>query len=79
MEDIFKKDLSGAMVSPDEPGYDILISSIFDTMKLAYELNSGYHTPDEVRGYLSRITGRAVDSSVTLLPPSMWTSGKTSA
>ena len=25
MEDIFKKDLSGAMVSPDEPGYDQLI------------------------------------------------------
>ena len=49
MEDIFKKDLSGAMVSPDEPGHDQLINSIFDTMKLAYELNEGYHTPDEVR------------------------------
>ena len=48
MEDIFKKDLSGALVSPDEPGYEQLIASIFDTMKLAYELNSGYHTPDEV-------------------------------
>ncbi len=49
MEDIFKKDLSGTMVSPDEPGYEQLINSIFDTMKLAYELNEGYHTPDEVR------------------------------
>lgn len=69
MEDIFKKDLSGAMVSPDEPGYDELINAIWDTMKLANELNTGYHTPDEVRGYLSRITGQEVDSSVTLLPP----------
>ena len=67
MEDIFKKDLSGAMVSPDEPGYDELINAIWDTMKLANELNTGYHTPDEVRGYLSRITGQEVDSSVTLL------------
>lgn len=69
MEDIFEKDLSGAMVSPDEPGYDKLINSIFETMRLAYELNDGYHTPEETRSYLSRITGREIDPSVTLLPP----------
>lgn len=32
MENIFKKDLSGALVSPNEPGYDELINSIFDTI-----------------------------------------------
>ena len=69
MEDIFKKDLSGELVSPDEPGYDKLINAIWDTMKLAAELNVGWHTPEEVRSYLSRITGREVDESVTLLPP----------
>lgn len=67
MENIFKKDLSGALVSPNEPGYDELINSIFDTMKLAYELNTGYHSPEEVRDYLSQIIGRKVDESVTLL------------
>lgn len=69
MENIFKKDLSGALVSPNEPSYDELINSIFDTMKLAYELNTGYHSPEEVRDYLSQIIGRKVDESVTLLPP----------
>lgn len=69
MENIFKKDLSGALVSPNEPGYDELINSIFDTMKLAYELNTGYHSPEEVRDYLSQIIGWKVDESVTLLPP----------
>ena len=69
MEDIFKKDLSGAMVSPNEPGYDQLISSIFATMKLAYELNTGYHTPEEVHDYLCRITGKEIDPSTTLLLP----------
>ena len=69
MDDIFKKDLSGEMVSPNEPGYDRLINAIWDTMKLANELNAGYHSPEEVRDYLSRITGRPVDPSVTLLPP----------
>lgn len=67
--DIFEKDLAGEMVSPKDPGYDELINSIWDTMKLAAELNDGYHTPDEVRNYLSRITGREIDPSVTLLPP----------
>lgn len=66
---IFERDLAGEMVSPNDPGYDELINSIWDTMKLAAELNDGYHTPDEVRNYLSRITGREVDPSVTLLPP----------
>ncbi len=69
MDDIFHKDLSGEMVSPNEKGYDKLINAIWDTMKLANELNSGYHTPDEVRDYLSRITGKDIDPSVTLLPP----------
>lgn len=57
MENIFKKDLSGALVSPNEPGYDELINSIFDTMKLAYELNTGYHSPEEVRDYLRKLSG----------------------
>lgn len=66
---IFERDLAGETVSPSDPGYDELINSIWDTIKLAAELNDGYHTPDEVRNYLSRITGREVDPSVTLLPP----------
>lgn len=32
MNDIFAKDLSGEMVSPDEPGYDELIADIFATI-----------------------------------------------
>ena len=63
MEDIFQKDLSGEMVSPDEPGYNDLINAIWDTMRLADELNTGHHTPDEVRDFLSRITGREIDPS----------------
>lgn len=69
MKNIFERDLAGETVSPSDPGYDELINSIWDTMKLAAELNDGWHTPDEVRSYLSRITGREIDPSVTLLPP----------
>lgn len=38
MNDIFSKDLSGEMVSPNEPGYDALIDDIFRTMETAQEL-----------------------------------------
>ena len=64
--DIFEKDLSGAMVSPDEPGYDKLISTIFDTMAATAEMNAkGWLTPEEVHEYLRRITGREIDKSTT--------------
>lgn len=69
MNDIFKRDLNGEMVSPSDPGYDDLINTIWDTMKTASVLNDGYHTPDEVRQILEKIIGREVDASVTLLPP----------
>lgn len=69
MNSIFAKDLAGEMVSPNDPGYEELINSIWNTLKLTAELNDGYHTPEEVRNYLSSITGSEIDPSVTLLPP----------
>ena len=44
MKNIFEKDLSGEMVSPNEPGYEALISDIFATIKTATEMNTGYRT-----------------------------------
>ena len=41
MKSIFEKDLSGEMVSPNEPGYDALIDDIFTTIKVATEMNMG--------------------------------------
>ncbi len=40
MKDIFEKDLSGEIVSPDDPGYDVLIDDIFRTMETAQELST---------------------------------------
>lgn len=40
-----------------------------DALRIVSELNTGYRTPAEVRTLLSRLTGRAVDQSVTLFPP----------
>ncbi|WP_288242297.1 DapH/DapD/GlmU-related protein [uncultured Bacteroides sp.] len=69
MNDIFAKDLSGEMVSPNEPGYDELITDIFDTMRTATEMNTGYQTPEVVHEYMGRILGKELDASTTVLPP----------
>ncbi len=69
MRDIFEKDLSGELVSPDEPGYETLITAIFDTMKTAAEMNTCWRTADEARMYMERILGKPLDASTTVIPP----------
>lgn len=67
--EIFDRDVRGEMVSPNDPGYDLLIADIFDTMKTATEMNSVYHTPEEVHEYMGRILDKPIDESTTVLPP----------
>lgn len=69
MEDIFKKDLSGAMVSPDDPGYDKLDRRNLRLNKTGLRSLRRLPHAEEVRGFLSRITGQEIDETVTLLPP----------
>lgn len=69
MNNIFQKDLSGEMVSPNDAGYEELITDIFATMRTATEMNTGYRTPEEVHEYMGRILGKPLDASTTVLPP----------
>ncbi len=69
MNDIFAKDLSGELVSPNEQGYEELIKEIFATMRTATEMNTGYHTPEEVHEYMKHILDKELDESTTVLPP----------
>lgn len=67
--EIFDRDLRGEMVSPDDPGYELLITDIFDTMKIATEMNTGYRTPEEVHEFMERILDKPLDETTTVLPP----------
>lgn len=69
MNDIFERDLRGEMVSPNDAGYEELIADIFATMRTATEMNTGYHTPEEVHQYMGRILGKPLEESTTVLPP----------
>lgn len=67
--EIFDRDVRGEMVSPNDPGYDLLKTDIFDTMKTATEMNTGYSTPEEVHEFMGRILDKPLDESTTVLPP----------
>lgn len=67
--EIFDRDVRGEMVSPNDPGYELLITDIFDTMKTATEMNTGYRTPEEVHEFMGRILDKPLDESTTVLPP----------
>lgn len=40
-----------------------------EAMKITEELNSAYHTPEEIRALMERLTGKPVDESLILFPP----------
>lgn len=67
--EIFDRDVRGETVSPNDSGYDLLISDIFDTMNTATEMNTGYRTPEEVHEFMGRILDKPLDESTTVLPP----------
>lgn len=70
MKDIFSKDLSGEMVSPDEPGYNALIDDIFRTMETAQELAAvSIRDQKRVHELMETILGKALPESTTVLPP----------
>ncbi len=70
MNDIFNRDLSGEIVSPDDKGYEILIAEIFRTMETAQEL-SEVKVGDQARVHelMERILGKKMPESSVLLPP----------
>lgn len=70
MNDIFAKDLRGEMVSPNDPGYELLIDDIFSTMETAQELATvSVRDQERVHELMAKILGKPLDISTTLLPP----------
>lgn len=40
-----------------------------DAIRISIELNCQYHTPEEIRGIMGRLTGKKIDDSFRLFPP----------
>ena len=53
----------------DYVGSDDLYADVQRTMRLAAEMNTGYHTEAEVRDYLRQITGSEIDETLRIFTP----------
>ncbi|BCZ17766.1 nodulation protein L [Helicobacter sp. NHP19-003] len=69
MKDIFERDLSGEMVSMDEPEFDNLYGVIQNAQKLIHKLNTQELSPEEIRALMAELTGKPFDATNTILPP----------
>ena len=53
----------------DYVGRDDLYADVQRTMRLAAEMNTGYHTEAEVRDYMRQITGSEIDETLRIFTP----------
>ncbi len=53
----------------DYVGSDDLYIDVQRTMRLAAEMNTGYHTEAEVRDYMRQITGSEIDETLRIFTP----------
>lgn len=69
IKSIFERDISGEMISLQDPEYDMLLSTIMRAQQTLAELNHGHHEPAEIRRLFAKLTGVEVDSNFNLLAP----------
>ena len=66
--DIFERLQSGEPIRLDDPEYSRIIEVVNRALKLTAKMNATGDT-DEVRRYLSEITGTTIDPTTTVFPP----------
>lgn len=76
MNEIIERMRSGKRITETDSDFPRLCEEIEHTKRLVGELNTGYHSPDEVRALLERIWGQPLDSTVRMFPPFYTAFGK---
>ncbi|MCI9082174.1 MAG: sugar O-acetyltransferase [Lachnospiraceae bacterium] len=52
------------------PEWEAYANTLFqEAVRIGMELNNSYHTPEEIREIMGRLTGREIDVSFRLFPP----------
>lgn len=60
---------SGKNVKAGTEAHDLLLECSHEAMRITSELNASYHSADQIRELMSRLTGKPIDASFTLFPP----------
>lgn len=64
-------------LAPDNPERDAYANLLFqEAIQIGMEMNAHYHTPEELRELMGRLTGKKVDDTFRLFPPFYMDFGK---
>lgn len=66
MNKIIERMRNGKRITETDADFSLLCSEIENIKELIYELNTQYHSPDEVRALLERSWGQQLDASVRM-------------
>lgn len=66
----------GQLVPAGSPGHQVMHNLAQEALKATAELNSAYHTPEELREIFSWLIGKPVDEGFNLFPPFYTDCGK---
>ena len=63
IEKFLKHVNSGNPIPTGTEIYDFMVKLSHEAMRITAELNSSYHTPEEIRDIFTQLTGREIDST----------------
>lgn len=69
MKDIFERMREGELILESDPEYPQLYEAFIKGMHIVEELNGSFHPANEIRGILTRLTGKEIDESVRVFLP----------
>jgi acetyltransferase-like isoleucine patch superfamily enzyme len=59
----------GGLIEGGSDAHRFMHGAAQEALRTTAELNTGYHTPEQVRALLTRLTGRPLHESVVVFPP----------
>ena len=68
-DEVLRRMAQGEPALAGSPAHQVMHELAQAALRLTMELNSHYHTPEEVWELFSQITGKPVDDSFALFPP----------
>ena len=69
LDDLLAALNAGETIAGNSAGQAAMHEASQEALRIAGELNSGYHSPARVRDLLAELTGGYIDETVTLFPP----------
>lgn len=66
----------GRPVRADSPMQQYMTKMAFEAMKITFELNSSFHTPEEIRKLFFQLTGQPEEETFRMFPPFTTDCGK---